>query len=70
MQEHLFDYLVGVVNDTYISSAISPMNSIVSARQKLIEEGVTDHREIQRILLASMYADVPELNLRGVAELF
>lgn len=65
-----FEYLVGVVDDTYINSGISPLNSIILARQKLIEEGLTEHREIQRVLMASLYADVDELNFRGISELF
>lgn len=64
----LFEYHLGIVNDVFMNSGLSPLNSIVIARQRIADEGL-DNREIGRVLLASFYADVEELNLRGVIEL-
>lgn len=64
----LFEYHVGVVDDVFINSGLSPLNSIVIARQRLADEGLSN-QAIGRVLLASFYADVEELNLRGVIEL-
>lgn len=64
----LFEYHVGVVDDVFINSGLSPLNSIVIARQRIADEGL-NNQEIGRVLLASLYADVEELNLRGVIEL-
>lgn len=68
---HNIDYLVGVVNEVYAYSGISPMNSIALARNKLVtEEGVEDQATLKAVLLASHYADVKALNLRAALELF
>ncbi|ASD50476.1 hypothetical protein FDI24_gp195 [Acidovorax phage ACP17] len=67
--EDINPFHVSIANDVYVDSGISPMNSIVLARKELADEGLSQS-QIAKVLLASLYADVRELNLRAVMELF
>lgn len=70
MIQQEMEWAVDMVNDVFSEGGRDALITIPLARQALIDNGITDQRQIANILKRSLYAQDERLNLINTLELF